>query len=261
MTTPGDAMPGRKVEIIFGYHAVRHVLSRRSHDVLEVFITAGRERSAKLLDLMGACERNSIAVHPISRTKLDRLTGADNHQGIAARCREARPQQRMTLDELCAGLRARTSIILVLDRVMDPHNLGACIRTADAAGADAVVMPKDRSAPLNAAVGKVASGAMESMNIITVTNIARALRQLRDAGCQVVGTAGTAGKTIYEVQLRLPIALVMGSEEGGMRRNTREHCDELVSIPMHGSVESLNLSVAAGICLYEIVRRRREGSE
>ena len=253
-------MPGRKVEIICGYHAVRHVLTRRSHDVLEVYVAAGRERSARTAGLLEACERNSIAVHPISRTKLDRLTGTGNHQGMAARCREAGLQQRMTMDDLCAELQEQASIILVLDRVMDPHNLGACIRTADAAGAAAVVLPKDRSAPLNATVGKVASGAMESMNIVTVTNIARSLRQLSAAGCQVVGTTGAAAKTIYEVDLRLPTVLVMGSEETGMRRNTREQCDELVRVPMHGSVESLNLSVAAGICLYEITRRRQAGS-
>ena len=251
-------MPGKKVEIVCGYHAVRHVLTRRSHDVLEVYVSAGKKRSAKLEDLLDACERNSIAVHPISRTKLDRLTGTNNHQGIAARCRADSLQQRMTIDDLCAGLPDHNSMILALDRVMDPHNLGACIRTADAAGADAVVLPKSRSAPLNTTVSKVASGAMESMNIITVTNIARALRQLRDAGCQVVGTTGTADRTIYEVDPRLPIVLVMGSEESGMRRNTRDHCDELVRVPMHGSVESLNLSVAAGICLYELRRRAEE---
>ncbi|MYH69412.1 MAG: 23S rRNA (guanosine(2251)-2'-O)-methyltransferase RlmB [Gammaproteobacteria bacterium] len=254
-------MPGKKVEIICGYHAVRHVLTRRSHEVLEVYVSTGRGHSAKLDDLLHSCERNSIAVNPISRAKLDRLTGTDHHQGIAARCREAGLQQRMTMDDLCAGLRDRTSIILALDRVMDPHNLGACIRTADAAGVDAVIIPKSHSAPLNATVSKVACGALESTNIVTVTNIARALRQLRDAGCQVVGTTGTAGTTIYEVDLRLPAVLVMGSEESGMRRNTRDHCDELIRVPMYGSVESLNLSVAAGICLYEIVRRRQVGAE
>ena len=245
-------MPGRKLEIIYGYHAVRQLLSRRSHDVLEVYVSASRERSARLDELLGACERNAIAVHPVSRAKLDRLTRSDNHQGITARCRVASLQQRLSLDDLCAGVLEQPSIILVLDRVMDPHNLGACIRTADAAGVDAVVLSKHRSAPLNATVGKVASGAMESMNIITVTNIARALRQLHVAGCQVVGTTGTASKTIYEVGIQFPMALVMGSEQRGMRRNTRARCDELVRVPMHGSVESLNLSVAAGICLYEL---------
>jgi 23S rRNA (guanosine2251-2'-O)-methyltransferase len=254
-------MPGKKVEIIYGYHAVRHVLTRRSHDVLEVYVSAGRERSAKLDGLLNSCERNSIAVHPISRAKLDSLTGTGRHQGIAARCREAGLQPRMTLDDLCAGLRDRTSIILALDRVMDPHNLGACIRTADAAGVDAVIIPKSHSAPLNTTVSKVACGAMESMDSITVTNIARALRQLRDAGYLIIGATGSAGKTIYEIDIRFPVVLVMGSEDSGMRRNTRDHCDELARVPMHGSVESLNLSVAAGICLYEIVRRRQAGSE
>lgn len=254
-------MPGRKVEIICGYHAVRQVLSRRSHDVLEVYVSTGRGRSAKLDDLLNSCERNSIAAQPISRAKLDRLTGTNNHQGIAAKCREAGLQQRITMDDLCAGLPGHNSMILALDRVMDPHNLGACIRTADAAGVDAVVLPKSHSAPLNTTVSKVASGAMESTRIVTVTNIARALRQLRAAGCRIIGTAGSAARTIYEIDIRFPVVLVMGSEESGLRRNTREHCDELVRIPMYGTVESLNLSVAAGVSLYEIVRRRKAGSE
>ena len=251
-------MPGKKVEIIYGYHAVRHVLARRPHDVLEVYTLAGRKRTARLDELLGACERNSIAIHPISRAKLDRLTGADNHQGIAAKCREADRRQGMSLDELCARPPEHQSMILALDRVMDPHNLGACIRTADAAGVDAVVIPKSHSAPLNATVSKVASGALESTQVIAVTNIARALRQLCAAGYHIIGTAGSARKTIYEIDIRFPVVLVMGSEESGLRRNTREHCDELARIPMHGSVESLNLSVATGICLYEIVRRRLE---
>ena len=253
-------MSGKKVEIICGYHAVRHVLARRPHDVLEVYISAGRKRSAKLDDLLSACERNSISAQPISRAKLDRLTGVSNHQGIAARCREASRQQGISVDDLCAGIREQTSIFLVLDRVMDPHNLGACIRTADAAGVAAVILPKDHSAPLNATVKKVASGAAESMDVITVTNLARGLRQLREAGCQVIGAADDAEQSIYDIDVTFPSVLVMGSEEEGMRRNTRNHCDQLVKIPMYGSVESLNLSVATGVCLYEIARRRQVGS-
>ena len=251
-------MSGRKIEIICGFHAVRHVLFRRAHDVLEVYIATGRQRSVKLDELLGVCERSSISVQPISRTKLGRLTGMENHQGIAAKCRADSPQQRVTMDDLCAWLPDHNSMILALDRVMDPHNLGACLRTADAAGVDAVVLPKDHSAPLHTTVKKVASGAMESINIIKVTNLARSLRQLRDAGYQIVGTTDTADKTIYEIDILFPVVLIMGSEESGMRRNTREHCDQLVRIPMHGSVESLNLSVAAGICLFEI--RRRAGT-
>lgn len=250
-------MPVRKVEIICGYHAVRHVLTRRSHDVLDIYIAKGRQRSEKLDELLGTCERNAITVQPISRAKLDRLTGINTHQGIAARCRTDGMQQRITMDDLCAGLRDQGSIILVLDRVMDPHNLGACIRTADAAGVDAIVLPKDHSAPLNTTVSKVASGAMETTNIVKVTNIARALRQLRDAGCRIIGTTGSADNTIYGIDVQFPLVLVMGSEQTGMRRNTREHCDELARVPMYGSVASLNLSVAAGICLYELRRRGR----
>ena len=253
-------MPGKKVEIICGYHAVRHVLARRPHDVLEVCLATGRERSAKLDDLLGTCERNSIAVQPISRAKLDRLAGVSNHQGIAARCRSASADKQVTITDLCAGDLGESSIILALDRVMDPHNLGACIRTADAAGVAAVILPKDHSAPVNVTVKKVASGAAESTDVITVTNLARGLRQLREAGCQVIGAADDADHSIYDIDVIFPVVLVMGSEEEGMRLNTRNHCDQLVKIPMHGSVESLNLSVATGVCLYEITRRRQVGS-
>ncbi|MDE0156585.1 MAG: 23S rRNA (guanosine(2251)-2'-O)-methyltransferase RlmB [Gammaproteobacteria bacterium] len=253
-------MPGKKVEIICGYHAVRHVLTRRSHEVLEVYVSTGRGHSAKLDDLLHSCERNSIAVNPISRAKLDRLTGTDHHQGIAARCRSVSADKQVTITDLCAGNLSESSIILVLDRVMDPHNLGACIRTADAAGVAAVILPKDHSAPVNATVKKVASGAAESTDIITVINLARSLRQLREAGCQVIGTADDAAQSIYDVDVTFPPVLVMGSEEDGMRQNTRNHCDQLVKIPMYGSVESLNLSVATGVCLYELQRRITENN-
>ena len=253
-------MTGRKVEVIYGYHAVRQLLARRAHDVLDVHIASGRQPSARVTELLELCAQHAIATHSIARTKLARMTGSGNHQGIAARCREASHSQSLTLDDLCAGPGAETALILVLDQVLDPHNLGACIRSADAAGVEAVILPKARRAPLNATVSKVASGAMESVHIITVPNIARALRQLSAAGCQIIGADGAAGKTIYDVELRLPAALVMGSEERGMRRNTRAHCDLLARVPMHGSVQSLNLSVAAGICLYEFRKRVFENS-
>ncbi len=251
-------MPRRNIEIICGYHAVRHVLSRRSHDVLEVYIAQNKRRSTRLDALQRSCDDALISVQSISPLKLDKLTGAKNHQGIAARCRTDSTHKQVTIADLCDGRLGNTSIILVLDRVMDPHNLGACIRTADATGVDAVLLPKDRSVPLNATVKKVASGAAESTNVITVTNIARSLRQLREAGCQIIGTAGDADKTLYETEVAFPLVLVMGSEEGGMRQNTRNHCDRLVKIPMYGSVESLNMSVATGVCLYELKRRVAE---
>ena len=252
-------MPGRNVEIIYGYHAVRHVLSRRSHDVLEIYIAQNKTRSTKLDALRRTCDEALVSVQPISLLKLDKLTGVNNHQGIAARCRTDDTQKQLTIADLCAEGLGDAGIILALDRVMDPHNLGACIRTADAAGVDALVLPKDHSAPLNATVKKVASGAAETINIITVTNIARSLRLLRETGCQIIGTSGDADKTLYDIELTFPVVLVMGSEEGGMRQNTRNHCDQLVKIPMYGSVESLNMSVAAGVCLYELRRRLIEG--
>ena len=248
-------MPARNIEIICGYHAVRHVLSERPHDVLDIFIAQNRRQSARVDALQATCNDASIPVQHISPVKLNRLADIKNHQGIAARCRKIRNNMRMSVADLCAGNRETASIILVLDRVMDPHNLGACIRTADAAGAHAVIIPRDHSAPLNATVKKAASGAAETIDVITVTNIARSLRQLRDAGYAIIGTAGDADNSIYETEITFPLVLVMGPEQKGLRHNTREHCDRLVNIPMHGSVESLNLSVAAGICLYELRRR------
>ena len=251
----------KNVEIIYGYHAVRHVLSRRSHDVLEIYISLNKRNSTRLDALRSICDEALISIQYISNRKLDKLVGDNNHQGIAARCRPDSTQQLMTLTDLCSQLPGESSIILVLDRVMDPHNLGACIRTADAAGVDAVILPKDHSAALNATVKKVASGAAETANIIMVTNIARSLSQLHSAGYRIIGTTDSADKTLYDIDIPLPVVLVMGSEQSGMRRNTREHCDQMIKIPMYGSVESLNLSVAAGICLYEIRRRNAAGGE
>ena len=251
-------MPRRNIEFICGYHAVRHVLSERPHDVLDIFIAQGRKHSARMQSLQDTCDANSITIQHISPARLDRLAEVKNHQGIAARCRTARTGKRPTMADLCADNPDDNAIILVLDRVMDPHNLGACIRTANAADVQAVVIPRDHSAPLNATVKKAASGGAETTDVITVTNIARSLRQLRDAGYEIIGADGDADNSIYETGVMFPLVLVLGSEESGLRRNTREHCDRLVKIPMYGTVESLNLSVAAGICLYEI--RRRAGT-
>ena len=248
-------MSAKNVEFICGYHAVWHLLARRPPDVLEVYTATGIRQSEKLDTLLSACAGQGIAVQPIARGKLDRLTGVDNHRGVAAKCRQQHRQPDLTLQQLCVSLTQRPALILALDRILDPHNLGACIRSADAAGAAAVILPKDHSAPLNATVRKVASGAAESVNLITVTNLARSLRRLGEAGCVVIGASGSAEQTLYELDVQLPLVLVMGSEHNGLRRNTRDHCDHLVKIPMHGSVESLNVSVATGVCLYELRRK------
>ncbi len=256
-------MSNRNIEIIYGYHAVRHVLSQRPHDVLEIYIAQNKKQSTRLDALRQTCKTALISVQPISPFRLDKLAQATNHQGIAARCRsEGRAggvQKQVTMAALCAERLHDSSVILMLDGVLDPHNLGACIRSADAAGVDAVILPGNRSVGVNATVKKVASGAVETTNIMTVTNVARALRQLREAGCWIIGTASAADETIYEAEITFPVVLVMGSEDGGLRQNTRKHCDRLVKIPMHGSVESLNMSVAAGVCLYEIRRQATAG--
>ena len=251
-------MPGRNIEFICGYHAVRQVLSRRPHDVLEIYGTENRRRSTRMAALQRFCADASISLQYISPLKLEKLTEVKNHQGIAAKCQKLSAEKQVTIADLCTSHARDNSIILVLDRIMDPHNLGACIRTADAAGVEAVVLPKDHSARLNATVRKVASGAAETTHIITVTNIARCLRQLREGGYQIIGAAGEAAESIFATSVHFPVVLVIGSEEAGMRQNTRNHCAQLAKIPMYGSVESLNLSVAAGICLYEIRRRVAE---
>lgn len=183
----------------------------------------------------------------------DKVEGAV-HQGIIARVREGRQYQENDLPALLESV--DTPFLLVLDGVTDPHNLGACLRSADAAGVHAVIVPRDRSAQLNATAKKVACGAAENVPLIRVTNLARTLRLLQEMNVWVVGTAGEADHTLFQSKMTGPMALVMGAEGEGMRRLTREHCDELISIPMAGTVSSLNVSVATGICLFEAVRQR-----
>jgi 23S rRNA (guanosine2251-2'-O)-methyltransferase len=176
------------------------------------------------------------------------------HQGIVARVKPGRQYQESDLPDLLESL--DSPFLLILDGITDPHNLGACLRSADAAGVHAVIVPRDRSAQLNATAKKVASGAAEHVPLITVTNLARTMRVLQDANVWIVGTAGEADHNLYQSKMTGPMALVMGAEGEGMRRLTREHCDELISIPMSGSVSSLNVSVATGVCLFEAVRQR-----
>ena len=198
-------------------------------------------------------QKQGVAIEELSKQEMDqRFDG--NHQGVAASA-DSRLRSEKDLQSILAAL-DHEPLLLVLDGVTDPHNLGACLRTADAAGVDAVIVPKDKSAPLNATVRKVASGAAETVNFITVTNLARCLKSLQQRGIWVVGTADESEKSIYEQDLTGAIALVMGSEGSGLRRLTRDSCDFLVSIPMAGELSSLNVSVAAGVCLYEARRQK-----
>jgi len=241
-------------EIVFGLHAVQALLDRDPQRFQEVFILKGRD-DRRLQPLVKALEAQGVVIQLASRQWLDSQVEGGVHQGIVAKVKAGRQYQEHDLPDLLADL--TVPFLLILDGVTDPHNLGACLRSADAAGVHAVIVPRDRSAPLNSTAKKVASGAAEHVPLIRVTNLARTMRLLQEANIWIVGTAGEADHDVYQSKLSGPMALVMGAEGEGMRRLTREHCDELISIPMAGSVSSLNVSVATGICLFEAVRQRK----
>jgi 23S rRNA (guanosine2251-2'-O)-methyltransferase len=240
-------------EIIYGIHSVKALLDNDPQRFLEVFILKGRD-DKRLKPLVEELEASGIVIQVASRQWLDDKSEGAVHQGIVARVKEGRQYQENDLPALLESL--ESPFLLVLDGVTDPHNLGACLRTADAAGVHAVIVPRDRSAKLNATAKKVASGAAENVPLINVTNLARTLRVLQEHNVWIVGTAGEADHTLFQSKMTGPMALVMGAEGEGMRRLTREHCDELISIPMAGSVSSLNVSVATGVGLFEAVRQR-----
>ena len=238
--------------LIYGFHAVSAKLRHAPDAVLEIYLSADR-KDARVKKFIAQAEAAGARIMQSEGDKLDAMVGTRRHQGVVAKVDATRREIKLAdvLDSL-----DENALILVLDGVQDPHNLGACLRVADAAGAHAVVAPKDRAVGLNATAVKVASGAADTVPYITVTNLARALREMQDAGVWVVGAAGEAEKTLYEIDQKVPVAWVLGAEGDGLRRLTRDTCDELARIPMHGSVESLNVSVASGICLFEARRQR-----
>ncbi len=243
-----------QLERIYGVHAVEALLRHHPKRVKQLWLAAGRQdpRVQVLVDLAG---QQRIAVGQKDRRDLDEWAEGV-HQGVVAEVSPSQVWGENMLDELLD--RATTQpLLLVLDGVTDPHNLGACMRTADAAGAHAVIVPKDKSATLNATVRKVACGAAEVIPLVAVTNLARTLEKLQQRGLWIVGTAGEAEQELYQQDMTGPTVLVMGAEGKGMRRLTREHCDYLVKLPMAGSVSSLNVSVATGVCLFEAVRQRQ----
>jgi 23S rRNA (guanosine2251-2'-O)-methyltransferase len=239
---------------IYGFHAVNARLRQSAGSVEEIYLAAGRQ-DGRTRDLVKLAEAQGVRVIATDPERLDGMAGGPGarHQGVVARVSAA--QRHVTLDDVLDTL-AEPALLLVLDGVQDPHNLGACLRVADAAGAHAVVAPKDRAVGLNATAVKVACGAADTVPYVTVTNLARALREMQERGVWAVGADAEADKDIYGVDLKAPLALVLGAEGSGLRRLTRETCDALVRIPMHGSVESLNVSVASGICLFEARRQR-----
>ncbi|WP_421910320.1 23S rRNA (guanosine(2251)-2'-O)-methyltransferase RlmB [Marinobacter sp.] len=240
-------------EYIFGWHAVEAVLKREPARLQQVWIQTGRE-DRRVKTVADALNELGVRWKVVHRKELDqRVAGV--HQGIVAAVSESREWSE---DDLLAMLSGsdKPPFLLILDGVTDPHNLGACLRTADAVGVQAVVVPKDKSASLSPTVRKVACGAAETVPLVRVTNLARFMRTIRDDGVWLIGTAGEADNTLYQADFTGPVALVMGAEGKGMRRLTREHCDLLINIPMLGHVDSLNVSVATGACLYEALRQR-----
>lgn len=244
------------LERIYGLHAVEALLRHHPKRVKQIWLAEGRgdPRVQALLQLAGQAK---VRVGQCERREMDAWVEGV-HQGVIAEVSPSQVWGDAMLDELLDRTE-EPPLLLVLDGVTDPHNLGACMRTADAAGALAVIIPKDKSATLNATVRKVACGAAEVMPLVAVTNLARTLEKLQQRGLWVVGTAGEAEQELYDQDLSGPTVLVMGAEGKGMRRLTREHCDFLVRLPMAGSVSSLNVSVATGVCLFEAQRQRRRG--
>ncbi|ACS98597.1 23S rRNA methyltransferase [Aggregatibacter aphrophilus NJ8700] len=241
-------------ETIYGIHAVKAFVTHYPERLIEVLALKGRD-DQRLQLLINEIQRLGISVQFLNRQTLDKKAEGEVHQGIIARVHSLPELNEHDLDLLLEQQKA--PLLLVLDGVTDPHNLGACLRTADAAGVNAVIVTKDKSAQLNSTARKVACGAAENVPLIRVTNLARTLRELQKRhNVWVVGTAGETTETLYQTKLTGALALVMGAEGEGMRRLTREHCDQLISIPMMGSVSSLNVSVATGVCLFEIVRQR-----
>ncbi len=240
-------------EKIFGIHAVESFLQRSPERVLQLFVQKSRH-DKKLQSIEGLAKSAGVRIQQVDKRKMDDWVRG-NHQGVIAEVKVI--DAKMSEQSLFELAENKTDLLLlILDGVTDPHNLGACLRTADAAGVDAVIVPKDKSASLTPVARKVACGAAEHVPLIKVTNLARFLKQLKEHHVWIVGTAGEAEGDIYSNKFVGATALVMGAEGDGMRRLTKENCDELIKIPMAGSVSSLNVSVATGVCLFEIVRQR-----
>lgn len=258
-----DNQPMSTPKVLFGFHAVGVRLKTAPQSIVEIFVDPTR-RDARMRQFVERCQEAGVRLIEADGMRLAKMCGSHGHQGVAARVHELTLVK--SLDELLEQLEAANAdkpvaereqpLILVLDGVTDPHNLGACLRVADGAGVHAVIAPKDHAAGINATVAKVASGAAETVPYFMVTNLARTLNELKERNIWIIGTSDVAPRTLYQTDLKGPVALVLGAEGDGMRQLTAKTCDELVSIPMRGAVESLNVSVASGVCLYEALRQR-----
>jgi 23S rRNA (guanosine2251-2'-O)-methyltransferase len=244
-------MSGKRV--VAGFHAVTACL-RHAPESIEALYVDGARRDGRMQQLLDRARAAGVRVTVSDAERLQRMAAGSTHQGVVALAGEA--EMARSLDDILATVGAQT-LLLLLDGVTDPRNLGACMRTAEAAGAQAVIVPRDRSASLTPVVAAAAAGAAETLPLIAVTNLARAMEEIREAGVWIVGAAGEAQRTVYEVDLTGPVAWALGAEGQGLRRLTREKCDWLASIPLHGRTGSLNVSVAAGVCLFETLRQRQ----
>jgi len=243
------------ITYVGGMHAVKALLKANASDTRALMIQKGRKDS-RMRAIVSLAQKAGISVHEVSKHELDEIGGVVEHQGVLAEFK-GKPvgNENNLFDHLekCSG----SVLVLILDGLQDPHNLGACIRSADAAGVDAVVVPTDNSVGITPVVRKVASGAVETMPLFQVTNLQRVFKKLKDVGVWIYGAAGEAESPLYDVDFTGSVAIVMGSEGSGLRRLTRDACDGLFKIPMHGGVSSLNVSVATGISLFEVCRQRR----
>lgn len=242
-------------ELIFGLHAVQAALESPVPRVAEIWL-ADERHDHRIDSIYTLAEKLEIRLHKSQRQQLDEMVPESRHQGCVARCHPLATLDEKDLDSLLDKL-SSPPLLLILDGVQDPHNLGACLRTAEAAGAHAVIAPKDRASGLTPTAIKISSGAAERLPLIQVTNLARVLRDLQQRGIWLVGTSGDSEQSLYQTDLTGPLALILGAEGQGIRRLTRDHCDQVVYIPMQGAAESLNVSVAAGVCLFEADRQRR----
>lgn len=248
----------KKTEYVFGIHAIHAVIRRQASDVKKLFVD-GKRKDQRLNKIIANAQEQGITIDFVERKALDKMIVHGNHQGVVASVyySELGTEKELLnfIDQQSIEAK-RQLLLLILDGVQDPHNLGACLRTAEGAGVHALVIPKDRAVGLSTTVRKVASGAAEIIPVFQVTNLARSLRAIQEAGVWIIGLAGDAETSLYQTTLEGPLAIVMGAEGKGMRRLTKEHCDALVSIPMQGELQSLNVSVATGIVLYEVLRQR-----
>lgn len=243
-------------QFIFGLHAVEALLKKQPHRIINLAISQERH-DKKLETLASLAKKLNVPIETYTKSQLDKLTNEANHQGIAAFCHAQQTYSEKELSSLLEKI-SGPPFLLVLDGVQDPHNLGACFRSADAAGVHAIIAPKDNAASITPVVSKVASGAAETVPFVQVTNLARTLEELKKTGIWIYGAAEEAEQTLYQTDLSGPVAIVLGAEGTGLRRLTKETCDGLLSIPMQGLVSSLNVSVAAGVVLFEAVRQRKK---